>query len=116
MNASELRLKILASDDMRPVAVSVPEWGVDVHVKPMSTRAREEFDFWISRSRAQNGAAIREHVVMWCACDSDGNAIFTQDDLPALSEKSSAAIDRIYTAALAINGIGGAAADELEKN
>lgn len=119
MNAQDMNARILAADDLKRQAVEVPEWGLTVYVQTLSGRARQSFEIFCTSAfedgKLRDGTAIREHVIVLTACDATGEPIFTQGDIDALREKSGAALDRIYSAACALNGIMGAEA-QAEKN
>jgi hypothetical protein len=48
--------------------------------------------------------------------DDNGNRLFSDDDIPALSKKAWTALDRIFDVAVGVNKIGDPAIEELEKN
>ena len=46
-----------------------------------------------------------EQVIVASVCDDKGKTLFTKDDIPALSKKNSAVLDRIFTEAIKLNGL-----------
>lgn len=112
---SQLRAQILAS---RPPAdkfetVSVPEWGCDVTVRPMTGASRDRFEQAALKDPGNN---IRARLVAYSACDPDGNFLFDANDVVELGNQPASALDRVFAVAMRINGIGTADIDALEKN
>ena len=50
-----------------------------------------------------------------CAIDASGDRLFTDAQIPALSEKSGAALDRIFTAARRLSGLSDDDIEEIEE-
>lgn len=107
---------ILQADDIVTEAVDVPEWGGTVLVKGMSGVERDEFDLAImsktGKSREVNLENLRARLCASSIVDEDGNLIFTQEDVFALSEKSGAALQRVYDVASRLSGLG---EDDIEE-
>ncbi len=96
---------ILGLVDRTPEPFPVPEWGVTVWLRPMSSLEREK---WESQLRAARQGKItsaqpRELLAVLTICDQEGNRLFTLEDIPALAEKSGAALERIGMRAATIN-------------
>jgi hypothetical protein len=111
---------ILAADDLPRVAVATPEWpAVDgrlfVHVMTGQQRRDVELFFRPSDTGDPQKGDPRAMLAALCVCDADGTQVFTVDQVAKLASKSATALDRIYQAALDINGMGGKA-DEAKKN
>jgi hypothetical protein len=58
---------------------------------------------------------VRARLVAATVCDRDGNLLFTNDDLSAISKKAGCALDRIFAAAAKHNRITPADIEELKK-
>ncbi len=115
--------QILAVQDVKPVAVEVPEWGGTVYVRPMSAGERDRWEGELldrSEMRKESIAKavedLRAVFLAKCLCDQDGTLLFGSEDLKALSGKSYRAVDRVYEAAQTINGLSEADVEDLEKN
>src|SRR5262245_1568105 len=95
------REAILAADDLKPSleAVFIPEWDGTVHVRVMTGSERDAFEGYFDRSRYDN---LRAFLLVCCVCDGQGRGLFRPEDVKALGEKSSAALDRVFTAAMRV--------------
>ena len=111
---------ILNSNDRPLTEVSVPEWGGTVHVRVMSGNERDAFEADMIDRRGSNGKnnlrGIRASLCVRVLCDSEGNRLFKDKDADKLGEKSAAALDRIFEAAQAANGMSNKDVDELAGN
>ena len=122
------RAEILAADDIPSEIVPVPEWGGAVRVIGMTVKARGKYEASFRkevRNRAgvvevqQNTAGlltVRERLVLLCTVDAENKQLFTAEDIPALSEKSAVAMERVVTAAKKLSGMSEEDIQELEKN
>jgi hypothetical protein len=129
LNLAEL---ILAEND-RTVSgkpIPTPEWpSVDgrVHVRALSGDDRDAHETFVQslvpaarkgKRAATRFAAdtrgIRAHMVMLGACDKDGEAIFTKEQLDRLGQKNGTVIDRLDTEIRKISGM--IVSEDDEKN
>mgnify|MGYP001405693506 CR=1 FL=1 len=106
------REDILAADDTRTVDVEVPEWGGVVRLRVMTGAARQAF-LRAASKRAGDDDGLVEALIVACAVDEHGQRIFSPDDVPALREKSGAALQRVFAAAAELNGLTDDAVDRL---
>ena len=110
------REQILAAKDRKTETINVEEWGGDVIVASMSGADRDEFDQHLIAAQKEGDDAwrrqIRARLTALCVVDENNDRLFTADDILALGQKSSAALEPIYKAALRLNKLG---ADEVEK-
>ncbi len=117
MATSLNRDAILAADDLKRECVEVPEWGGRVYVRVMTGTERDEWERQILDSRGPdnktNLSNARARLAILCACGEDGQRLFTDGDLEAVGDKSAAALERIFDAALKLNRIGEKDVDEL---
>jgi hypothetical protein len=103
--------QILSSDDLPRELVKVPEWGGEVYVRTMSGADRDAFEADFQRDRSKD---IRAKLAVRVVCDRSGQRLFTDADIPALSNKSAAALDRIFAAAIKLNKISKDDVEELK--
>lgn len=122
------RDQILKVEDIKTQKINVPEWGGDVWVRGLSGKQRDAIEASMLLI-GQNGKKItqsyklenmRARVCALCLCDERGQPLFTEADIPALGAKSAAALDRVYTVAQEISGLGAddvaALTDSLKKD
>ena len=98
-----------------PVMVTLPD-GV-IYVRVMTAREREQYETVI-RKKTESGKAddVRAEVVQRCACDADGNLLFTAADLPLLADLPFTVINPIFEAATTANSMQAGAVEQAEKN
>lgn len=112
---------ILKAKDMKTEVVSVPEWGGDVIVATITGEARDQMEnrIWGERVNPDDRRInnVRAKVVAACVVDEKGNRLFpNDDDVERLGKKSGKALDRVFTVARRLNGIGTKDIEEMEKN
>lgn len=108
-----LRETILAADDLKKEAVNVLEWNATLYVRTMKAREREQFE--ASCGNGKTLQDIRQKLIIFTVCDESGNLLFNIDDIEALSKKSGAALDRLFSASIALNKIRNEDIEELKK-
>lgn len=104
------RDQIFAADDLRIEKVECPEWGGEVYVKLMSGSERDRFE--ISHT-ANPDKDIRARLIVSTVCDCTGVLLFTPADTESIGGKSSAVLDRIFSAAIKLNRIRKEDVDDL---
>jgi hypothetical protein len=116
---SSLREQILAAQDLPSKAIAVPEWELEVFVRSMTGAERDRYEQELLAARGPDGKInlenVRARLVAFCTVDAEGKRVFADEDIPALGAKSAAALDRVFTAASALNGIGQKDIEELGK-
>lgn len=106
--------QVLNTNDLLTKIIDVPEWNCNVIVRTMSGFVREEFEeYWRTLSGPKCFRAI---LCAFCIVDEEGNRIFDNSDIDALSKKSASALDKIADACVSLNKIGQDEIGELEKN
>jgi len=114
------RAAILAVPDITTEDVEVPEWGGVVRVRGLTASQRDKFEADSLQGKGKNARVnftnLRARLVALCMVDEDGNQIFEERDTHVLGQKSAAAIDRVYSAAMKLSGIGDDDIEELTKN
>lgn len=101
-----LRDDILGADDLKRVAVDIPEWSVKLYVREMTAAEGVEFDSWVvnnQNNKTEIAFKYQAMIVMLCSCDANGDRIFTKDDIPALMSKNPHALKLIADAAQSLN-------------
>ena len=99
---------ILEIDDRPMDSVIVPDWnGAEIHVRKMSAVERAAYDWkWATLNDASEKDRIWQIKVMCvvlCACNEDGERLFTDEQFDAVSKKSADAIDLIFAKADKLN-------------
>ena len=108
--------KILDANDLPREKVFVPEWAdgdedAYVIVRALTAKEQDEFDRLIFKGAMTEGSApeidttnYRAKRAIFCLCDDEGQALFTLEDLPALSGKSAKAMQRVLEVDQRLNG------------
>lgn len=108
-----LRDLILSADDLKRERVDIPEWpGATVFVRMMTASERDRFESAHLKSPERD---FRARLAVATVCDEQGQAVFTEADIPALGAKSSAALTRIFEAAAKLNKMGKEDYEDLGK-
>lgn len=96
---------ILAADDLPRELVNVPEWGGDVFVRTMTGTDRDAFEASLigKEGRMEN---VRARLVSLTLCNEAGERMFGDAEIAALGKKSARALDRVFSVAQRLNGIG----------
>lgn len=127
--ASLTKQQILNSTgDIKFDNIKVPELAdgdpdAYIRIKTMSAKVRDIWDASNIITDAKdpknskvNMANYRARLCAMCICDDDGNLLFNMEEVEALSEKSSVAIQRVYEGCLSLNQININAVEDAEKN
>jgi hypothetical protein len=100
--------------------LNVPEWGGTVFVRPITLEEQGKLADQTRKFVDANSATkLREctlPLLLWTVLDSDGNQLFTKDDVAALQKTPAAAIMRIQDFVLKFSGLTEESRKELEKN
>lgn len=112
---------ILAVSDLKTQDVEVPEWGGTVRVRMMSGTDRDAFESSMVTIDAEGKRKpdlkdMKAKLVALTLVDEAGNLMFGAAEVGHLAAKSAAALERVFTVAARLNGIGAAAEDEAVKN
>ena len=114
------RAAILAAQDMTIETLSVPEWGGDVCIRVIRAKERDAFESGVTeqrgRSTSVNYSNIRARLCALAMCNESGERIFTDVDVNELGNKSGAALDRVFDAAMRLNRMRKEEIEELAKN
>lgn len=115
-----LRDQILNADDLKHEDVEVPEWGVTVRVRALTSGERDRWES-ITYLDKKGGVAVPEDiraklVSFSCVDPETGERLFTEEDIPALTKKSGVAMNRLWPVASRLSRILSSDLDELVKN
>ena len=117
---------ILEADDVRKERVDCPEWGLSLHIRTMSITQRTAWEqhLAVDRDKADSKGILQEDrlgdaiadLIARCACDENGELLFSLDQTSALSKKASGPMQRCYDVAARLNYLTDDHIDELVKN
>jgi hypothetical protein len=101
--------------------VDVPDWGGAVRVRDMGAAARDRLSqFFLDHKDADGQTAnAGQFKVLVCAltiCDDQGQLLFSQEDVTALSVVSGRSLDLVYQAAADLNGLSAKSVEDAAKN
>lgn len=102
---------ILAIADLKNVDVEVPEWGGVLRLQSLNAARRERWETVLTNPDSD---LVRATLVALSVVDENGALIFNKDDIQALAEKSYAAMNRVYEAAVKLNTLD--SQEAIEKN
>lgn len=110
--------QIINANDLDTKEVEVPEWGGVVLLKAMSGKERDSFEASLQGKEpgSINLDNARAKLASKCIVDENGKRIFNDKEIEILGRKSAAALDRIFTEAKKMNGIGDEDIAEMVKN
>jgi hypothetical protein len=103
---------ILQADDLPTRCLHIPEWKTTVRIRTLTGGERDRFE---GRQARDPYTDVRARLAVLCMVDEDGRNLFSEEDIPALSAKSSKALDRIFAASVQLNGISKQDLEELKK-
>lgn len=109
-----LKDAIFSADDIDRELVEVPEWGVTVEVRAMSTgdRARA-MQHWTDEEGKVDVGAFYPNLLVASVFDPEtGETVFDPDDVEKLNAKSAAVIERLAQVAVRLSGMNPEAVDE----
>lgn len=110
---------ILGASDIKSEDVHVPEWGGTVRVKGLTAAQRDRFEAesvtGAGKRRDVNLVNIRARLVALSIVGDDGQPLFNPGDVKALGDKSAGALDRVFSVASRLSGIGEDDIEELGK-
>jgi hypothetical protein len=114
------RDQILTISDIKTEEVSVPEWGGSVLVRGMTGAQRDEFESQIvevcGRKQIMHREDVRARIVALSVVDDAGQRVFSEEDIHKLSQKSAAALERVFDVARRLSGLSAEDVEELSKN
>jgi hypothetical protein len=110
--------EILAADDIVTEDIEVPEWGGSVRISMMTSRSRDLYEAGLYKNKDNDSSFdnLRARFLSFCVVNEEGNLMFTPGDLVELGKKSANALDRVFTAASALNGTSEEGMEDIAKN
>lgn len=114
----------MATEDLTRELVEVPEWGGAVYVRGLTATEYDAITVSTIEGRGKNHhvnlANLRVKIVAASVVDEDGNRLFSDSDIKALGNKSAAALQRVFSVAQRLSGLGDdaveQATEELKEN
>lgn len=111
--------QILSADDRRFEVVPVPEWGGEVRLRSLTGAERDEFEAksltGSGKKQRVNPRHLRARLIAMCAVDEQGSPLFDVSDVISLSNKSAAALERLFEVASRLAGLDEEDVEELEQ-
>lgn len=118
------RESILAKNDIEYSRVHVPQWGGYLRIRGLTGKERTALEKGMQKPVRRKGRIeyerdlkfFRERVVIYGTIDEQGQPLFTEKDLDALSTKSSAAVAILSEAIVKLSKMDDDDEEDLEKN
>jgi hypothetical protein len=111
------REQIISTQDLKSEDVPVPEWGGTVRVRSMTGAERDKLGrALIGTDKKPDMSRYRTQLLAICMVGEDGVALFGLDEIDALGQKSSVALERAYSVAEKLNNSGADAVEAAEGN
>lgn len=116
---------ILAKNDQQFQEVPVPEWSEEgeeayVVVRGLTGREREVWEASVVDSDGSNNKIkfenLRAKLIAATVVDESGTLLFSEQDIPILSLKSAAALQRVFVVAQQLSGLSRNDVEMLAKN
>lgn len=120
------REQILKADDLPTKDVPVPEWAPKdvenrsdyvVRLRMLTGKQRDAFEASTVETKGgkskQNLDNFRARLISRCIVTEDGELMFSPPDIPALGDKSSVALSRVFDACQEMNGFSESDVEEL---
>jgi len=105
------REQILSADDLRHVDVEVPEWGGTMRLRTITAKDRQKFHASGTKGVMND---FLERFIVACAVDDKNKPLFTEEDVKALGNKSANALNRVFEAAVELNGMSQRGVEDLQ--
>jgi hypothetical protein len=107
------RASFLACPPPKVEQVDVPELGDFVFVRALTAGERDQFEVQHVKSKEKD---FRARLVAATACDGVGSRLFTEADVPTLSNLPAAVLEPLVQAATKINRLSADDVEDLRKN
>lgn len=113
------KAQILEASDLQKEEVQVPEWGGSVMVYGMTAGDKDSYEESMISSAKTGTVTLKDATARLCSLccrDEDGNRLFDDTDVQALTGKSAMALARISNVALRLSGMGKGELEKIVKN
>ncbi len=113
------RDQILSADDLQTKDVYVHPWGGYVRIRTMTAHERDQFEQQIFTNRGGKKDKmddVRAKLASLAIVDESGNRMFSEKDVKALSKKSAAAVDKVFSEAQKLNAVTDEDVEDMTKN
>ncbi len=113
---------ILERKDGKTEVVYIEEWEGNITIRTLSAAESEIIENFVLSKKTKEGdmrnvTGFRETVITRCVVQEDGETpLFTPSQIKALMKKSANAVDKMFSAAMDLNGLSAKAQKGLEKN
>lgn len=107
---------ILSADDLKHEDINVPAWGGSVRVRAMTGTERDEFRALTADADSTRIGMFAAALLVATLVDESGERLFSANDMAALQAKSASSLDGPAMVAMRLNGLGGGAVEDAEKN
>lgn len=112
--------QILAAQDVRFEDVETTLWGGKVRIRSMTGADRDAYEQWLMDNRtADDKANLRQLRARLCCLsivDADGQRIFEDTDIEALSNKSAVVLENLADAIIRLNVLSRDGLEDMLKN
>ena len=114
------KAQILGAADIVTEEVHVPEWDGSVLVRGLTGAQRDEFELSLveqhGRKQVWHREDVRAKLLVLSIVDEEGNRLFSEGDIQALSQKSASALERLFNVSRRLSGLSDTDVAELSKN
>ena len=114
------REDILTAKDIQTEVISVPEWGGKLRVRGLNGAQRDKYQISLLQEPGRSVKLALDNatakLVSLCVVNGKGKRLFSQADIVKLSKKSGSALNRVYTVAQRLSGLGEEDIKELTEN
>jgi hypothetical protein len=109
--------QITAKTKLKTEVVRIPEWDGDVIVSEMTGEGRDMWEQSLNERDSQKRlVSPRAKLVVATVVDENGNAMFTEKDIPVVTRLGFKSLDRICQVANRLNSITEEALEDHKKN
>lgn len=109
--------QILAAEDLETREVEVPEWGGAVRLRQLTAAQRDQIGaalYQVPDDGPARAAATRREILIRSMVSAGGVPLFDAASYEQLLAKAPAPLDRLFFAALDLNGMTEAARERLK--
>ena len=110
--------QILSADDLTTKDVFVTPWGGTIRIRTMTASERDHFEqkMFSGGKKQARMDDIRATLVSIAVVGENGERMFSDKDVKALSKKSAAAMDQIFAEVQKLNAVSDEDVEDMAKN